>query len=72
MKHSYDDLPAEFLTCPDRTATGSEKWDRYAEHVTPSGETILPFWVADMDFQSPDVVLDAIGNADRFTKCIAD
>jgi bifunctional pyridoxal-dependent enzyme with beta-cystathionase and maltose regulon repressor activities len=21
---------------------------------TPSGETILPFWVADMDFQSPD------------------
>ena len=28
--------------------------------MTPSGETILPFWVADMDFQSPDVVLDAI------------
>ncbi len=60
MKHSYEDLPAEFLTCPDRTATGSEKWDRYAGQVTPSGKTILPFWVADMDFQSPQVVLDAI------------
>ena len=60
MKHSYEDLPAEFLTCPDRTATGSEKWDRYAGQVTPSGEAILPFWVADMDFQSPQVVLDAI------------
>jgi bifunctional pyridoxal-dependent enzyme with beta-cystathionase and maltose regulon repressor activities len=25
-----------------------------------NGKEILPLWVADMDFQSPDVVLDAI------------
>jgi cystathionine beta-lyase len=43
-----------FSDCPDRRATGSEKWDRWA------GRDVLPMWVADMDFRAPEVVLDAI------------
>jgi cystathionine beta-lyase len=46
--------PLEFDDCPDRRGTGSEKWDRWA------GRDVLPMWVADMDFRSPEVVLDAI------------
>lgn len=44
----------DFDDCPDRRGTGSEKWDRWV------GEDVLPLWVADMDFQSPEVVLDAV------------
>lgn len=44
----------DFDDCPDRHGTGSEKWDRWA------GDDVLPLWVADMDFRSPEVVLDAI------------
>lgn len=36
----------------ERRGTGSIKWDRYPEYE--------PFWVADMDFRSPDCVVDAI------------
>jgi len=43
-----------FASCPDRTGTGSEKWDRWC------GRDVLPVWVADMDFQAPPEVLDAI------------
>jgi cystathionine beta-lyase len=43
-----------FATAPDRHATGSEKWDRWP------GRDVIPTWVADMDFQAPAVVLDAI------------
>ena len=43
-----------FRDCPDRSGTGSEKWDRWA------GRDILPLWVADMDFCSPPEVLDAV------------
>jgi cystathionine beta-lyase len=45
---------SEFADCPDRRGTGAEKWDRW-----PEGD-VLPLWVADMDFRSPDVVLDAV------------
>ena len=38
----------------DRRQTGSEKWDKYAK-----GD-VIPMWVADMDFQSPPAVLDAL------------
>ena len=44
----------DFATCPDRRGTGSEKWDRWADR------DVLPLWVADMDFQAPDVILAAI------------
>ena len=43
-----------FRDCPDRSGTGSEKWDRWA------GRDVLPLWVADMDFRSPPEVLDAV------------
>lgn len=38
----------------DRTHTGSEKWERYA------GLDVLPMWVADMDFQTPPAVIEAL------------
>jgi len=38
----------------DRTGTGSLKWDRYKD------PEILPMWVADMDFHSPEPVIDAL------------
>jgi cystathionine beta-lyase len=44
----------DFTTLPDRTATGSLKWDRYKDR------DILPMWVADMDFPSPQAVKEAL------------
>jgi cystathionine beta-lyase len=38
----------------DRRNTASLKWDRYA------GRDILPMWVADMDFASPEAVIQAL------------
>jgi len=43
-----------FASCPDRQGTGAEKWDRWA------GADVLPLWVADMDFRSPEPVLAAL------------
>lgn len=43
-----------FTQLVDRSDTGSLKWDKYA------GEDILPMWVADMDFPSPDPVIKAL------------
>ena len=41
----------DFTNCPDRSGTGSLKWERY------SGRDVLPMWVADMDFVSaPEIV----------------
>lgn len=44
----------DFETCPERRATDSQKWQKYA------GRDILPLWVADMDFVSPPAVIEAI------------
>lgn len=44
----------DFASCPDRTGTGSLKWERYA------GRGVVPMWVADMDFVSPPEVVDAL------------
>ena len=44
----------DFDTVIIRSGTGSEKWEKYA------GRDILPMWVADMDFRSPPVVVDAL------------
>ena len=41
-----------FDTIISRRGTGSIKWDRRPE--------LDPYWVADMDFASADVILDAI------------
>jgi bifunctional pyridoxal-dependent enzyme with beta-cystathionase and maltose regulon repressor activities len=39
----------DFDTCPDRQVTESDKWSKYPADV-------LPLWVADMDFVSPESV----------------
>jgi cystathionine beta-lyase len=43
-----------FDSCINRTATGSLKWDKYADR------DVIPLWVADMDFQSPPDVVEAL------------
>jgi len=43
-----------FASCPDRTGTGSEKWDRWR------GRDVIPAWVADMDFATAPEILAAI------------
>lgn len=50
-KYDFDELI-------DRKGTGSLKWDSLEERFG-SGE-LLPLWVADMDFHSPQPVIDAI------------
>ena len=44
----------DFDTIIDRSATGSEKWDKY------QGRDMIPLWVADMDFRSPPAVIAAL------------
>jgi cystathionine beta-lyase len=43
----------DFDTLIERRGTGSAKW-------TVFGDDVLPMWVADMDFQSPPEVLEAL------------
>jgi cystathionine beta-lyase len=43
----------DFDTCLNRRGTNSEKWDKYPADV-------LPLWVADMDFVSPEPVQRAL------------
>jgi cystathionine beta-lyase len=38
----------------DRLGTSSQKWDKYGER------DILPMWVADTDFRSPPVIIEAL------------
>ncbi len=47
-------LNMDFDTPVDRRGTSSEKWEKY------EGRDILPLWVADMDFRSPEAVIDAL------------
>lgn len=51
MNASLDSL---FDVVHERRGTDSQKWQKYA------GRDILPMWVADMDFQAPHEVLDAL------------
>lgn len=46
MQYNFDEIIP-------RRETESVKWNRY-------GKEILPFWVADMDFRSPQPVIDAL------------
>ncbi|HCS55095.1 PatB family C-S lyase [Rubinisphaera sp.] len=42
----------DFHQLPERRGTGSIKWERYPDYI--------PYWVADMDFASPDCVVEAM------------
>lgn len=44
----------DFDIAVDRQGTYSLRWDRYA------GRDVIPLWVADMDFRSPPMVIDAL------------
>jgi cystathionine beta-lyase len=44
----------DFNTCPDRSGSGSLKWERYA------GRDVIPMWVADMDFTSAPEIIEAL------------
>jgi cystathionine beta-lyase len=44
----------DFDTAPDRHETDSLKWARY------QGTDIIPLWVADMDFRSPEPIIEAL------------
>jgi cysteine-S-conjugate beta-lyase len=46
-------MQSDFDTLAQRRGTDCEKWDLYAEDV-------LPLWVADMDFRSPEPVVRAL------------
>jgi len=50
---STDDSTYNFDQIIDRRCFESVKWHRY-------GEDVLPMWVADMDFQSPQPVIEAL------------
>ncbi len=38
----------------DRRGSGAQKWDRYKE------KDIIPMWIADMDFEAPPLVVEAM------------
>ncbi len=46
-------MPFDFNTLPDRRNSESAKWNFYEDDV-------LPMWVADMDFRSPEVIIQAL------------
>ncbi|MHC4432583.1 MAG: MalY/PatB family protein [Planctomycetota bacterium] len=47
-------MNSDFDRVFDRRDTNSEKWDKY------KGRDVIPLWVADMDFQAPPPVLEAL------------
>lgn len=51
MKYNFDEVI-------DRNNTDSAKWDGINLHY--NDKDLLPFWVADMDFQAPQAVIDAL------------
>ncbi|MGH8349264.1 MAG: MalY/PatB family protein [Pseudomonas sp.] len=52
----------------DRRHSNSMKWDYGHNFLTPeeSAADPLPMWVADMDFRSPQAVIDALSEAVKF------
>ena len=51
-------MNTQFDTVYDRRNTNSLKWDFFEERGHGSNE--LPLWVADMDFRSPEPVIEAL------------
>ena len=44
----------DFTTRRERRGTAATKWEKYA------GTDILPFWVADMEFETAEPILEAL------------
>ena len=53
MKYDFDRII-------DRSGTNSVKWDKHFLKEHFKADDILPLWVADMDFQCPQPVIDAL------------
>ena len=51
-------MPTDFDTVIDRRGTSCLKYDFAVERGYPQG--ILPFWVADMDFRTPQPVIEEL------------
>lgn len=56
-------MNCDFGKITDRQYTGSIKWD-FNQRIF-GREDILPLWVADMDFQAPEAVVEALVNRAR-------
>ncbi|GAI84330.1 unnamed protein product, partial [marine sediment metagenome] len=54
MKYNFDEVI-------DRTNYHSKKWDKL--ETTFGAKDVLPMWVADMEFKSPEPVIEAIKKA---------
>jgi cystathionine beta-lyase len=50
----------DFDSPQDRSDTSSEKWDREAMRAHFGRDDLLPFWVADMEFQAPPEVVQSL------------
>lgn len=48
----------DFDKIVDRRGSGSYKWDRLERNFGRAD--LLPYWVADMDFETPDFIVDAL------------
>ena len=51
-------MPSEIVYVP-RKGTNSRKWDNLRERFSFDNEP-LPLWIADMDYQAPQCVIDAL------------
>ena len=58
-----DDTVYDFDAAPERRGTGSVKWDLVGTLF--GRDDLLPLWVADMDFPSPQPVIEAIAGRAR-------
>ncbi len=56
MKYNFDEII-------DRTNYHSVKWDELGKKFNADAKDVLPMWIADMEFRSPQPVIDAIENA---------
>ena len=50
----------DFDKVQDRSQSAAEKWDKSAMLEHFGRDDLLPFWVADMEFQAPPTVRDAL------------
>lgn len=55
MKYNFDEIQ-------DRTNTSCLKWDGIEERFDVSSKDLLPLWVADMDFRTPECIIDSISS----------
>lgn len=56
MRYNFDEIVP-------RTGTNSYKWDSVV------GTDVLPMWVADMDFRTAPVIIEALRKGGK-TKCV--